>query len=74
MIEMFKEYPDVLTVSQVQAALHIGRSAAYKLINSGQLNSIKIGKTIRIPKCYLLEFVNNTCYTQPVAADKLQPT
>jgi len=55
MIEMFSDYPDVMTVEQVQSALQIGKNSAYSLISSGNLKSLKIGRSIRIPKSYLLD-------------------
>jgi len=54
---MFKRYPDLLSVKDVQKALRIGRSTAYKLLESGKLPSFKIGSTYRVPKTYLIEFL-----------------
>lgn len=59
---MFEEYNDILTIGDLQSALHIGKSAAYKLINSGEINYIRIGNRIRIPKSCLLDYVNSSCY------------
>ena len=55
--EMFREYPDVMTVKQVQAALQIGRTWVYKLLDSGELDSFKIGRNIRITKENLIRYV-----------------
>jgi excisionase family DNA binding protein len=54
---MFSEVPDILTVEQLQEALSISRTLAYKMVTSGEIRSIRIGRTLRIPKRYLLEFV-----------------
>lgn len=56
---MFNNYPDVLTVLQVAEALRIGRDAAYSLIHSNRLKCILIGRTIRVPKCCLIDFVQS---------------
>ena len=32
--ELFKDYPDIITIIDLQAMLHIGRNAAYKLLLS----------------------------------------
>lgn len=56
---MFREYPDVMTVPQVAQALGIGRKAAYKLVNDHQLGHIRIGRTIKVPKEMLVEFVKS---------------
>ena len=44
---MFTEYPDVMSVADIQKALEIGRTKAYELVNTGQIRSIKIGNAIR---------------------------
>lgn len=60
----FTEYPDVLTIEQLQNALGIGRSTAYKLINNGDIQSIRIGRAIRIPKRYILDYLYRECYNK----------
>lgn len=55
---MFRQYPDLLSVKDVQKALRIGRSTAYKLLESGELQSFKIGSTYRVTKTYLIEFIS----------------
>lgn len=54
---MFKEYPDILTVSQVAEALGIGKKAAYALVNNREIGAIRVGRTIKVPKFSLEEFV-----------------
>ena len=54
---MFKEYPDILTVAQLQKILHISRQLSYELINSGQIRAFKVGNSFRIPKIYVIDFV-----------------
>ena len=54
---MLETYPDVLTVPQMQAALQIGKSKAYELIHSGELTYLTIGRQVRIPKPYLIEYM-----------------
>ena len=59
---MLETCPDVCTIADVQSILQIGRTKAYKLVTSGQLRSIKIGSSIRIPKSALLEFIEKPRY------------
>ncbi len=66
MIEMFSNYPDVMTVKQVKEALQIGRNSAYSIVSSGKLKSLKIGRSFRVPKIYLLDYVQNLYETLPV--------
>lgn len=53
-----EELPLVLSVPQLAEILHIGRNAAYDLVNSGEIRCIHIGRSIRIPKSALLEYLN----------------
>ncbi|MDQ2874133.1 MAG: helix-turn-helix domain-containing protein [Actinomycetota bacterium] len=46
------------TVEQVAEILHVGRDKVYFLLRSGQLRSIKIGKSRRITDEHLAEFVS----------------
>lgn len=54
---MLRGYPDLLTVQDIQNILHIGRSTAYKLVRSGEVESFRIGSTYRIPKTKLRGFI-----------------
>lgn len=59
---MFEKLPDILTVKQLQDILSIGRSKAYSLLHSGELKCITIGRQIRIPKQYLLDYLADLSY------------
>lgn len=50
--------PVVLSVQQLAAVLQIGRNSAYELVKSGQIRSIRIGRTIRIPQTALFDYLN----------------
>lgn len=54
---MFKDYPDILTIPQVAKALGIGKKAAYALVNNKQLGAVRIGRTIKVPKFCLEEYI-----------------
>ena len=51
--------PLVLSVPELATVLHIGRNAAYDLVNTGKIRSIRIGKNIRIPQSALLDYLNS---------------
>ncbi len=55
--EMFKDYPDIITIIDLQAMLHIGRNAAYKLLQDNSIVSIRVGKKYIIPKVSVANFV-----------------
>ena len=61
---MFNQYSDILSVNDLQSALHIGRTKAYELVNTGVIPSIKVGKSIRIPKKSLLDYVKCADYNK----------
>lgn len=55
--------PDILTVSDLQRLLNIGRSTAYRLIENGEIRCIRVGRTIRIPKKFVADFIENSIFT-----------
>ena len=57
MNEMFKDYPDIISVSQLMEMLHIGQVLAYKLIKSGKIKSRKIGREYKISKANVIAYV-----------------
>lgn len=60
--------PDILTVSDLQRLLNIGRSTAYRLIENGEIRCIRVGRTIRIPKKFVADFIENSIF----AIEKIQ--
>jgi len=54
---MLHDYDDILTVDELMELLKIGKNTAYQLINSGQIKSIRIGRTHRIPKKCVIEYI-----------------
>ncbi len=52
------ELPLVLRVEDLMAVLGIGRNAAYALVRSGQIRSLKVGCKIIIPKQAIEEFLS----------------
>ncbi len=56
---MFSEYDDVLSTEDVQAILHVGKSAVYTLCKEQKLKSFKIGRTWKIPKTSVCEYIES---------------
>ena len=54
---MFPDYPDILTVSQLQKMLGVSRHLAYGLINDGYVDGVKIGNAYKIPKVSVINYV-----------------
>lgn len=56
-MELFKDYPDVVSVEQVSEMLHIGQVLAYRLVRSGKIKSRKVGRRYLIAKRNVIDFV-----------------
>lgn len=54
---MLEEYADILTVEEACEALRVGYNAMYKLLNSGKLKGYRNGRTWRIPKLAVREYI-----------------
>lgn len=58
MYHSIDELPLLLTVSELEAALRIGRNCAYQLVKSGQIRSIHVGRKILIPRAAVEDYLN----------------
>ena len=56
-ITNFDSLPLALTVLEAGQVLRVGRSVTYELVRSGQLRSVRIGRSIRIPRDALVEYL-----------------
>ncbi len=61
---MLDEYPDVLTVRDIQSIFRISRSTAYDMVQSGRIPSIRVGSTYRISKDAVRDIL---CYNDTYA-------
>ena len=55
--EIFKDYPDVITIDQLQKMLNIGRNSAYELLRNNIIKSVRVGKRYIIPKVYVIAYL-----------------
>lgn len=58
----------LLTIPEVASRLALGRSHVYQLIMRGEIPSIKIGKSRRVPAGTLEEFIERRLREQAVAS------
>lgn len=56
---MFPDYPDIVTVRQLQEMLGISRNLVYDLINGGEVQAVKIGNSFKIPKVSVINYVTD---------------
>ena len=55
---MLENYPTILIPEEVSEILRIGQSEIYKLLNNGKIEGYKVGKTWRIPKQNVINYIN----------------
>ena len=54
---IFENYPDVVTVEQLASMLGISTKTAYRLVKEKQIKSVCIGRIYKIPKIYVLKYL-----------------
>ena len=54
---VLKKYKDIISVEELCEILSIGKNTAYRLLKSGEIKSVRIGKVYKIPKKYLKEYL-----------------
>ena len=59
-ITTFENLPLVLHVKDLANVLSISQNTAYTLVRSGQIRSIRTGRTYRIPKDAVIEYLNKS--------------
>jgi excisionase family DNA binding protein len=47
----------LLKLEQVQERLMLGRSSVYKLVGSGQLEVVRLGRSVRVPEDALVALI-----------------
>ena len=55
-----KDLPLVLKVEDLMQVLSIGRNTAYRLVRSGKIYSVRVGRSFRIPRDALEEYLRKT--------------
>lgn len=54
---MLKDYPDVMDINQVSEVLGVSTKTGYRLLRSGAIICLKVGRSYRIPKAHLLSYL-----------------
>ena len=80
---MFPDYPDIVTVKQLREMIGVSRALAYKLISDGEIQAVKIGTSLKIPKASVINYATGeqkevkfrvpASETNPVPAQAVQP-
>ena len=64
---MLKDYPDVMSIEQMCEILSISTKTGYKLIRENKIESLKVGRSYRIPKAHLLSYMRLVMKSPPVS-------
>lgn len=54
---MFESYPDVISVSELCEMLDISKKLAYRLLDSQEIRSVRVGRIFRIPKAAVIDYL-----------------
>lgn len=60
MVSTLESLPLLLTVGEMASVLRIGRNSAYQLVKDGNIQSIHVGRSIRISRNALIQFMGRT--------------
>lgn len=52
-----KKYPDILDIKQMCAILGISQKTSYGLLQNKKIKCLKVGRSYRIPKRFLLDYL-----------------
>ncbi|WP_374713532.1 helix-turn-helix domain-containing protein [Symbiobacterium terraclitae] len=58
--------PMLLTVAQVASMLQIARSKAYEMVAQGEIPSVRLGRSVRVPRAALAAWVTSSTKTKRV--------
>jgi excisionase family DNA binding protein len=50
----------LLTVAEVAAILSLSRMTVYRMVNSGTLPALKVGRSVRIPEHVVLDYLRDS--------------
>lgn len=52
--------PAVLTVQDIAAILVVGINTAYRLLRSGEIQSVRVGRQYRVARSALMQYLGET--------------
>jgi len=63
---MFDKYSDIVTVDELAEMLKIGRNTTYELVRSGAIQSVRVGRKIRVTKQAVVAYMTAQNYGKDV--------
>ena len=68
---ILRGFPDIMNVEEMCNALSISTKTGYKLLKEGKINGMKVGRTYRIPKVHVLEYMKIVDRKPPLSTTAL---
>lgn len=56
-----------LTIYEIATMMRISKMSAYRLIHSGELEAIRVGRSYRVPEQAVISYMRGAAYTPGVA-------
>lgn len=54
---VLKECPDVMNIDEMCEVLNVSTKTGYRLLREGRISCMKVGRTYRIPKVHLMNYL-----------------
>jgi len=61
---MFNNYPDIVSTNDIAKMLNIGKSSVYALLQSKQIQHVRVGRKYVVPKQAVINFASDICYNE----------
>lgn len=58
----------LMTVAEVAEAMRVSKMTVYRLVHSGEMGSVRIGRSYRIPESALERYISSTNPQEPPTA------
>lgn len=55
--DLFKGYPEIISVEQLMDMLQVGKVLVYKLITERKIKAVKVGREYKIIKASVIDFI-----------------
>ena len=55
---VFSNYPDIVSVAQMSKMLGISEKSAYRLLKKNCIEHFKVGRTYKIPKLHIFNYLH----------------
>ena len=68
---ILRGFPDIMNVEEMCTALSISTKTGYKLLKEGKISGMKVGRTYRIPKVHVLEYMKIVDRKPPLSTTAL---